>query len=63
MLQPSITGSTGDEIGDTWNGSINPNRAGGDFSADGNLIGATYRRNSDYARHNKDIEEVSKETE
>lgn len=56
MLQPSITGSTGDEIGDTWNGKINPNKAGGDFSADGNLIGATYRRESDYARHHKESE-------
>lgn len=57
MQKPSITGSTGDEIGDTWNGKINPNRAGGDFSADGNLIGAAYRRENDYKRHHPDTEE------
>lgn len=51
----TITGSTGDGIGDTWNGKISPAKiAGSDFSADGNLIGATYRMESDYTRKHQD---------
>lgn len=48
---PTITGSTGDGIGDTWNGLINSNKHGGDVSTDGDLMGADYRRNLDYSRH------------
>ena len=60
-LIPTITGSTGDGIGDTWNGLINSNKNGGDFSVDGNLIGARYRSESDHARHEGEKKDTNDE--
>lgn len=53
-LIPTITGSTGDGIGDRWNGLINSNKNGGDFTVDGDLVGGKYRSETDHARHEEE---------
>lgn len=60
-LIPTITGSTGDGIGDKWNGLINSNKNGGDFTVDGNLVGAKYRSESDHAKHEEEKKDTNEE--